>query len=236
MKNLTNYFDTYNVVARFLPTWLALFPFVLGLIMLVNQSTFNVDLLLSLLFTSGVSIALADFARSKGKITELNLYEKWGGKPTTILLRYFGSTNLKTLERYHNKLAKLISIKMPTQNEEHLNPSEADKIYDSCISFLLEKTRDKTRFNLIFSENINYGFRRNTYALRVYGQFFSIIGLIATLANTVLFQAEINSMSAIYTLLIILLVYFWFVVVNEGWVKQMALSYAQRLLAGCEEL
>jgi len=52
---------------------------------------------------------------------------------------------------------------MPMIDDERSEPESADHVYDSSTAFLLEKTRDKKAFPLIFEENCNYGFRRNLW-------------------------------------------------------------------------
>ena len=69
---------------------------------------------------------------------------------------------------------------MPTADDEVNDPDAADRIYASAVSLLLEKTRDKKAFPLVYKELVSYGFRRNLWGLKAGGILFAIIGLVAS--------------------------------------------------------
>jgi hypothetical protein len=46
------------------------------------------------------------------------------------------------------------------------SPERADEMYQSATDWLLANTRDTQKFGLLFEENMNYGFRRNFWALK----------------------------------------------------------------------
>jgi hypothetical protein len=81
------------------------------------------------------------------------------------------------LTRRHERLRQLAAnVQMPTAKQEEKNPGKADQVYDSCTAFLLEKTRDKKQFPLVFEENCNYGFRRNLWGMKPFGILTSLAG------------------------------------------------------------
>ena len=70
----------------------------------------------------------------------------------------------------HKKLSELLNgTAIPTPQDEKRDPERADQVYDACVSCLIERTRDKTRFRLLFEENCNYGFRRNLWGMKPLG-------------------------------------------------------------------
>ena len=111
---------------------------------------------------------LASIARSRGKFAEVRLVGKWGGWPTTILLRYQDQTIDKaTKARYHKELSSLCGgLQFPsTASEEAGDPQRADELYRSAIKKLIELRRGP-QYSLIHAENVSYGFRRNLFGLK----------------------------------------------------------------------
>ena len=106
---------------------------------------------------------LTQLGRDAGKNKEKGLWDSWGGKPTTQLLRHRDhQLDPNTKSRYHAKLAAIVpGIRMPSPEEEAQDPQAADHVYDSCVKYLIQKTRDHKQFPLLFHENVSYGFRRD---------------------------------------------------------------------------
>ena len=53
---------------------------------------------------------------------------------------------------------------------------EADEIYRSWSNYLRTNVRDIEKYNLLFAELINYGFRRNVYGMKY---FYSLGGILS---------------------------------------------------------
>ncbi|UUM29002.1 hypothetical protein NQU59_07950 [Acinetobacter colistiniresistens] len=81
---------------------------------------------------------------SKGNLIQQPLFTKWGGAPTTLILRHSNNELDKyTKQRYREKLVSLVSnFKNVTERAERSNPANADQYYISAINYLKEKTRD----------------------------------------------------------------------------------------------
>jgi hypothetical protein len=72
------------------------------------------------------------------------------------------------------------------------DPAKADEVYQSGVRWLLDQTRpdDGKKFDLLFRDNIAYGFRRNALGTRPLGVFIAIGCLAWALAKEhVLFGA-----------------------------------------------
>lgn len=237
---LSSLFDEYNLNARVRPALLALLPFA-AFLYLVFPQLYNVAVgAVSLFVVFGFVTLLAHFCRSAGKSAEQKLFNAWGGRPTTIMLR-LSDDYLEpiTKKRYHKYLAKNIDGWVsPSEEDEMLEPNAADKKYDSAIRWLLECTRDQKVYSLLFKENINYGFRRNCYGIKWLALVLAILPLAAVVADFVLESisyVDVGDPAAwISIILSALLFFWWFFVVNEAWVKDAATAYAVRLLAACE--
>ncbi len=98
--------------------------------------------------------------------------------PTARLLSHRHTTLDKTtLARYHTKLQTLLEVTLPTAQSEQQTPSAADEVYDSCARFLRKITRERKQFPLVFAENVNYGFRRNLWAMKSLGISSAVLGI-----------------------------------------------------------
>jgi hypothetical protein len=123
------------------------------------------------------SFLLAQIGRDNGKKKEKELFKHWGGKPTNTILKHSNDhLDVHTKKRFHTKLEQIISdIKIPTAEEEQKNPQTADAIYDNCTKYLIAKTRDSSKYFLLFKENINYGFRRNLWGMKTWALLIILI-------------------------------------------------------------
>ncbi|MFH4385534.1 hypothetical protein WAJ74_22450, partial [Acinetobacter baumannii] len=64
---------------------------------------------------------------------------------------------------------------MPSQQEEIADPNMADSIYNEAMTWLRGKTRDE---KILFNENINYGFMRNSLGLKWIALIICLISLL----------------------------------------------------------
>ncbi len=129
---------------------------------------------------------------------------------------------------------------MPTAEAEAADPRAADEIYEAWCTVLRDRTRDRKQFNLIFTENCSYGFRRNLWGMKSVGIGLALVGLAgvalipwidpsaraAPRVGTVIVTGGINA----------LLLLGWLFVITPAWVRTPADEYAQRLLEACERL
>lgn len=236
MKKLENIGNVYVRKARIYPVLILFFPVlvVFAFYVIGYEKYFH-------FFSSAVAYAVltfffANLGRDKGKMKEKELWKNWGGIPTTQILRYSNNylDNI-TKERYHKKLGELLSdVKIPTKKSEIKKPDKSDEFYTSGVNILRTKTRDKTKYPLVFTENVNYGFRRNLWGLKSIAIVESVIFILSHFGymlydyfvNSQTFS--INSIILLGVLVFVLLLWiFW---INTNWVKIAAFAYAERLL------
>jgi len=112
-------------------------------------------------------------------------------------------------------------------------PGEAAKTYASANEILLAKTRSGDRFRLVFAENINYGFRRNLWAMRPTGIILAVMGTAACASRISL---DLNGGQAIEPvpglglLVCATLLALWLVRFRKPWVRVAADEYAKQLI------
>lgn len=141
-------------------------------------------------------------------------------------------------ERWHKYLSKLLGKTFPTAEEEASDLAGADYIYNAAIKLLISKTRDTKKFHLVYKENVQYGYCRNLYAMRVMGIIFSLLGLIASCAASFL-TVHIGD-PKIYPWVClaaeVLFLVWWVFTIKASWVKVPAFAYAERLLESIENI
>src|SRR5882762_2600645 len=233
--------DKYTYQARLLPALITFTPIGFAIAAWFPAETATWNWLGTLFISLGLAALLSQFSRDLGKRKESWLFQQWSGIPTTKMLAYHSSKlNSITLERYHSKLQTVLpELRIPTSIEEAKNHSAANRIYDSCVHFLRESTRDQKQFPVVFAENINYAFRRNLWASKPYGIPSSLGGIVSCgLAIILRWHGNPSGLllSIVGTALSAVLLFLWWVVFNPKWVRIPADAYAERLLGSLDNL
>ena len=238
MTPLLDITNAYTRRARLTPALIVVLPLGLAVLSWSPDGLKSWTVLWSLFVWAGGTALMAQVARDRGREKEEELFHRWGGKPTTQLLRYAGCDNPVLVSRRHTSLQKVLTdINLPNEEEETASPEHADNVYDTCVRWLLEQTRDQKRFSLVFEENCNYGFRRNLWGMKPVGIFLSVVGLFLGLAAIFIHthaHAAISPVSYAGTVCTIALLVFWIVWCSPGWIKLSADAYAERLLAASD--
>lgn len=232
--------DEYSRNARLKPTFLVILPLGLLVTILGLSASVLMALFSGPLATVGLTLLLAQIGRDFGKRKEPYLYSLWGGKPSVTKMRHRDPTlNVHTRERYHQKAASLLGISLPTPTSEQGDPLAGDQIYEAYSNLLLEKTRDKKKFPLVFNELVNYGFRRNLWGMKPLGLTVVSICLVSQCAWILHSLSVHHSPSTLLVSSLVLdcfLLLCWILLINPEWVRISANAYAERLLASSEVL
>jgi hypothetical protein len=232
--------DFYSLKARIYPSFIVLLPLLLLAIYYITDFEVYFQYLTAFASIGLFSYLLSQLGRDRGKLKEQELFKIWGGKPSTQILRH--SSNLidkHTKARFHKLLGERINnITLPSEEEERQNPLESDEIYESCAQYLISKTRDKTKYNLLFKENTSYGFRRNLWGMKIWA---IVILLISAIIHAIIatdyfshYSFTPNKDSYLYAGLFFLFT-FWVFIVTPNWIRIVAEEYARRLYETLED-
>ena len=236
---------SYNRRARMQPVMLVLLPV---LIPPLFQLDFQLDWVAVrwLILYFGVTVLLIQLGRDRGKTKEKDLFERWGGKPSVAMLRHRDTRLIGSdKERYKDFLIRSVpKLHLASPEEEQKDPDSADDGYESATSWLLTKTRDRDQYPLIFEENINYGVRRNLWALRSWAFFIESISFVCMAAYASTFWAGeifltlqvMPELAWIWMLGICLHTFIFAFIATEKWVRIQAEAYARQLLAACDTI
>lgn len=232
--------DAYSVRARWAPVFLVVLPSLILCFSLVpGLPAWNK--LWPLLGAASVVILVDQLGRDGGRRLQPALWASWGGAPTTAALRHRDAANPVLLARQHERIAAIVGHALPTAGEEQADPAGADHAYQTAITVLIARTRGRrTEYPLIFTENCNYGFRRNMLGLRPWGRLLAAAtGILALAAIAARLAGLVNVPLALASAVLIVsaaATVIWWRVVTPDWVQPVAQAYAERLLEAAETL
>ena len=159
--------DAYTMRARLVPAVIGgapAFAFVAIFIAWGGIALTNLIAGTALIVLFGV---FADVARRRGRAIEPAIIEKMCGLPTTVTLRHRDPTyDAATKSGFHAFIARKLGEAAPSSDEETADPEAADAFYERGTAWLRENTRNRKKFEILFNENVDYGFRRNLLGLK----------------------------------------------------------------------
>ncbi|MBK3665063.1 hypothetical protein JJE66_28005 [Bradyrhizobium diazoefficiens] len=170
-------FDKYTLFARLFPAIIAAAP-ALALTWVVMTSGTELKLVHGIAGTALAVLlwAFADAARRRGKAIEPRLIEGMGGLPSITMLRHRDATfDAATKARMHAFLGAKLSGAAPTSAQEAEHSEAADAFYKRAGDWLRENTRNQKKFDILFNENISYGYRRNLFALKRFALILNLL-------------------------------------------------------------
>jgi hypothetical protein len=147
-------------------------------------------------------------------------------------LRWRSAPRHEAVARLHGQLNRVLAEPLPDATEEANDPEGADDRYEEATARLRELTRDTSRFRLVFAENVEYGFRRNSLGLRPFALAIALGGValsVAVIAFAAGDLAERLTRWGPAGLISAVCVLFWWRIVTPDWVRRSAELYADRL-------
>lgn len=246
------------------PAFLSVFPVLLVLIISFKGLRDIVPAILSLLCLFGVVRWISHIARGIGDKEEIRLFRSWGGKPTTTTLRYADErTDTESIKGLGSQVVSLLGEAPPADDVRRIisirkgprfprkkqdakaaektdhdggadkSADRLDSLYEPVVAWMRENSRQN---NLVFEEEISYGFQRNFFALRRFAIACALLALIAEVDVAVgvwlLIWSAPFSLSVGGVIFIAIVAYLvgvvWFV--TEESVKVQGFIYARQLL------
>ncbi len=161
-----NFLDPYELRARYAPAVIVASPIIITLFALLPlvQETSNL-----LVQFGGSALVFVFFAylfsfvvRACGRRIENNLWEGWGGPPSTRFLRWSDSMfgeNLK--QQVHDIVERKCGIKLLSKDEEVSDGKAADKCIAEAFAQVKAIVRRNDPTGVCLIHNAEYGFLRN---------------------------------------------------------------------------
>lgn len=243
---LKTFSDPYDKRARVFPGLLVALPILVPILWIFGPENPYLTALLALGASCGVLYWLANIARNRGKAIEERLVTKWGGMPTTLLLRHRDSfLDSISTTRYHGQIKDKLGIALPDAASELADAAKADDLYRGATKLLIEKSRGKGHA-LLLKENIAYGFQRNMLGMKPFGILTCICGIASglILAKVVQFKpwhieweklVEPNASGGMTLIVSLVLLVAW-LTLTEATVRRVGNVYAERLFESLARL
>jgi hypothetical protein len=222
-------FDSYSRTARLAPAILAVLPALA--VLAAGVSSQSTGLRVGGFVGGCVGLVVVALVRDRGRHVQEHLWRGWGGSPTARRLRWREGREAE-VARLHDRVERATGLSLPDAEEEARDPENAEARYDEAGEALRALTRDQARFNLLFKENVNYGWRRNCYGLRPAGIAVAALTIVGTACVLALAGGAFPSRAARWMPALAasaLALAWWSFVVSERWVRTAAELYADRL-------
>lgn len=240
-------FNPYNLRARVQPVLVAWLPFLAMPLVLDPEASFDWAAVRWLTLYFVFATLLVQLGRDRGKRLEKKMY-KGVEKPSIAMLRHRDARITQhTKKRYVAFLDKNVrGLQLPSPEEERNSPGQSDEKYRSAVVWLLAQTTNRDQFPLVFEESVNYGFRRNIWALKkpvlwINGSMITFAG-IGYGCQDAIFGQWLQGFSLSPHLLLFWIIialihsYFFVFVIKRRWVREQSETFARRLLAACDRL
>lgn len=233
--------DSYTIQARLFPAILGIAPAIALATVAVTWNTFSLPQFITTIAVAVLFAGFSDIARRFGKRAERELFRETGGRPTIKMLRHSNSTfDDKTKSRYRDFLGSVLGECVPTAQEEYDTPHMANGFYERCGNWLRERTRDTTRFRILFAENKTYGFRRNLYGVKWPALTLNAAVLLACLVvlSGNFIAPNDPTLTQVFTVMIVSAIHaFYFLFfVGRSSVLEASEQYERQLILSCETL
>ncbi len=232
--------DLYMIRARWFPAVIAGAPAIAFAAIFVSWGGLGLPHLIATTALGVLLVVFADVARRRGRAIEPALIAKMGGLPSTTMLRHQDDAyDEVTKTRYHTFISSKLNETGPSKKTEIESPAAADSFYARGCAWLRENTRDTKKFNVLFNENVTYGFRRNLLGLKIPG-FVLNAGIALSCAAIIWYRSPIDFSNTfndkVLAVIVILVLHAAYLAtfVNEQGVFDAARLYARQLHA-CSE-
>lgn len=228
---LGDWLNEYDREVRLVPALLAALPLAFAAVGLGLAGNPLVGTVVGALIAVGAPLFVAKQVGNRGRQLEEELFEKWGGPPTTLLLLPAAGAPIGGVRaQRRDRLEKLTGHSLP--RDADLDAIGADQ-YRAATLWLITNTRDHAKFPVVWTELKAYGFERNLLGIRPVGLAACLSASAALAAGVVagLFGAHVAVLPcAMLCLASLLAGLLWWRIPGEERVRLVAFRYAERLL------
>lgn len=132
-----SHLDRYALRARRMPVLLVVLPALLLLaVSVLRASTLGIATGAVL---GALSVLAAELGRDRGRNLQPALWARWGGPPTTQLLRFCDAPSREFAARAHEEIERVFALDLPSEAREAADPKAADETYEAATLLLIGK-------------------------------------------------------------------------------------------------
>lgn len=223
--------DAFDVQTRYLPALLAIAPIPVSAVTFGLDKNPTVTALVGILAALGLPSLVVALVRQRGARMEAELWDAWGGKPTTRMLRLADRTDSQVDKvLWRTRLADAAAVSLPATLEDELADREtADALYEQVTSYVRERTRGDP---LVATENRHYNAQRSLLALQPLGIALAALGVALLVGAIVGGDAFLPGDTVTYAIGGVAnaaLLVIWLFVPSSARMRLMANKYARQL-------
>jgi hypothetical protein len=224
--------DAYTIRARVLPAVISFFPLIL-----LGSLTWFEPLVGLIPAIGGIALAYwaSEFVRQRGLHHEIRLKTKWGGMPTTMLLRFGAHGASRELTARRRAIEQVTGRKLPSAVEEDADPTATEATIERIVRLGIAQVRKSTvEAALLQQENTGYGFRRNLRALKPFGLTAVVASIVLALAFA--YDPAVPQLQMVIVIVNVVCGLAWLLMVRDAWVHEQAKKYAERFFVAIESI
>jgi hypothetical protein len=172
------WFNDYEIRARIAPTIIILLPIIIMFfsIFQIPESIITAIVSFGLFFI--VIFALSFIPRELGIKMQQELWKKWGGPPSTLIIRCKDPhLSLELKKQLYKKIEKKYGIELPHQNDQITDPNNFSRIMSAVFNRVRADLHEKSQDERWKKQNAEYGFLRNLAGSRLLWCVISLIGI-----------------------------------------------------------
>jgi predicted membrane protein len=221
--------EPYDRKARLLPGLLGIAPVAVAIATLGVKQFPAVALLLAALSAAGGGYLLAILVARTGRQAQTALWEEWGGRPSTHLLRLREQAdNPVQRDAWRKALARKTGVRLATAARESRDPVAADNAIETAVGQMLYLGQDD-RFLILKSENAQYGLERNLFGFRWYGRTIALVCAAVLAACLWTDWADRGALIAGVVVCLLVLIA-WYAVPSKARIREVGFRYAEQLM------
>lgn len=221
-------FDTYYIIARIIPTLLAIVPFYIFQYFYLNPvlgefwgNLMGVKIVANTTFSIALFFFLLQSGRILSKILEKKVFNNGLNFPTTNYLLHLDDTYSEEYTlKIHKKIKSDFNIDLFSTEYEKLNDHQARKLVSEAISHVRSKVK---RGRLLGQHNDEYGFVRNLAGL-------SIISSLMCLINLLFFNLLFQDVFGFGISLVLFFIYSGYALFSSMIINMIGCNYAKILI------
>ncbi|MEU8933328.1 hypothetical protein AB0D30_26020 [Streptomyces sp. NPDC048409] len=226
--------SAYERKARLTPGLLGIAPVTIAVVTLGLKTYPAVPVALGALSVTVGSYVLSVVVGNAGRRAQAQMYERWGGRPSTQLLRTRNeSSNPRQRDIWRQAIEEVTGVQLLSRRWEAANPVDADHAIEAATDQVRYLGQD-SRFPMVASENAAYGFERNMWGFRWVGRCVALvclvsIGLAFLLVRHASFHVSAGAAISGAVINAAILVS-WFLLPSEERAREAGFRYARQLL------
>jgi len=223
-----DWFDPYELRARVAPTIIIILPLIIMIFSIIQIPESLVSAIISLGIFFFVVYSVSFVVRELGHKLQKELWEQWGGAPSSLIMRCEDPRlNFELKKQIYKKIEKKYKIKLPRQDDQKDHPNIFLKSIEDVFNRVRTDLHEKSKDERWEKQNAEYGFLRNLAGSRLLWCIISLIGIFGCVLGWILYKNDFTLIGLALNLIICIcsIAFGWFL--SPKAVKDAGFRYAE---------